>query len=490
MDLRTALGTLPSGNVIPLTDDDITRFLREKYIFNDEEKNRQKRSHNRLKLYRDEGRGLVEEMIRALFKNLKVRSLRKEFVRYAMFQNVSKRVVREISMVYSSEALRNISNRNDAYQEVIRTTKQDRKFRNVNRYVNLLNECLVWFDIRGGDPVIRVITPDKFYAISHPNDPTHHIGSIITIESNGINSTDSSPAWLVITEEEFFQLDRSGRMVSNSKIKHGLGLMPAILVHREEPEDRLLDANSGEDLISAHLAVALLNTLMLKQAKSAEKVVAASGDLSTTPSDQPLDQEVVQSFGEGISLQTLDLGADPEGYIRAARAVIKQVAANYGIPESVFDLTYAASSGFEIELKRSQLLEVRQDQILDYRPVEREFVNVQSRVLTAAGHKLRFNSAGWTVNFGEVQPPRDPREMLNYFEKMRQMGLMNTAEMYLRLNPEATFEQAQLALLSNAKIESTRVQLFRALNTSPTANLGDEGQSPEDNGGLRLVEGE
>ena len=488
MDLKESLGALPSGNVVALSDDEVTKFLREKYIFSDEEKARQTKSRNRLSLYKDKGRALVENMVTSLFRNLKVRSLRKEFVQYAMFQNVTKRIIREISMVYSSESLRNISNQNDNYQEVIRISHQDRKMRNVNRYVNLLNECLVWFDIRAGKPIIRVVTPDKFFAVSHPNDPSHHVASIVSIESNGLHKSNTAPAWLVITEEEFFKMDKNGRMLSDTYQRHQLGLMPAMLVHREEPEDKLLDSDSGEDLVSAHLAVALLNTLMLKQSKSAEKVVAASGDLSTTPSNQPLDQEVVQSFGEGVSLQTLDLGADPEGYIRAAQSVIRQVAANFGISEAVFNLDYNASSGFEIEIKRSTLREVRQDQILDYRPVERELVQIQSRVLQAAGHPLQFDASGWVVNFGEVQPPRDPKAMLDYFEKMRQMGLMNSAEMYLRLNPEATFEQAQQALVANAEIEANRVQLLRSLNVSPSATSEEPGADPEDNGRLRLVD--
>jgi hypothetical protein len=346
---------------------------------------------------------------------------------------------------------------------------------------------LVWFDVRDDGPVIRVIDPSKFHAVAHPNDPTHHVASIISIESNGLHKTDSQPHWLVVTEEEFFKLNKNGKMLSDTYMKHGLGLMPALLVHREEPEDILLDADSGEDLISAHLSVSLLNVLMLKQSKSAEKVVAASGDLSSTPSNQPLDQEVVQSFGEGVSLQTLDLAADPAGYIAAARAVIKQVAANYGIPESVFDLTYQSSSGFEIELKRSQLREVRQDQILDYRPVERKFVEIQSAVLNAAGHPLRFGVQNFSINFGEVQPPRDPLQMLAYFKEMRVMGLMNTAEMYLRLNPEADIDTAKAALVSNAEIEATRIQLMRSLNISTDATPDDPGNSPEDNGGLRLV---
>ena len=487
MGLKESLGTLPSGNVVTLSNDDVTKFLREKYIFADAERARQKQSRNRLLLYRDQGKQLVEDMVTALFRNLKVRQLRKEFVKYAMFQNVSRRIVREISMVYSSEAIRTVSDRNESYQQVIRDSRQDRKMRSVNRYTNLLNECLVWFDLRDGEPVIRVITPDKFWAICHPNDPTHHVGSIVNIASNGMYKDRSSPHYLVITDEEFFKLDEAGRMLSDTYQKHGLGVSPALLVHREEPEDKLLDSSSGEDLISAHLAVALLNTLMLKQAKSGERVVAASGDLSTTPQGQPLDQEVIQSFGEGVSLSTLDLAADPAGYIQTARSVIKQVAANYGIPESVFDLTYAASSGFEIELKRSQLREVRQDQILDYRPVERSLAKIQSKVLIAAGHRLRFSDDGFFCNFGEIDSPREPMQQLLWFEKMRSMGLINTAEMFMRLNPEMDAERAQEQLLINARMESSRVQLLRSLNISTNATPEDPGQGPEDNGRLRLV---
>jgi len=490
MGLREDLGTLPSGNVVRLSDDEITKFLRDKYIFSDGEKTRQKRSRNRLALYRDKGAGLIADMVTALFKNLKVRELRKELIAFAVFQNVSKRITNEISRVYASEALRSVSNGNEGYQDVIRVSRQDRKMRALNRYVNFLNESLLWFDIRAGDPVLRVITPDKFYAISHPNDPTHHIGSIVAIESNGVSVSDSSPAYLVITGEEFFQLDKNGRMVAGSYSAHGLGLMPAILVHREEPEDRLLDSDSGEDLISAHLAVALLNVLMMKQSKSAERVAVASGDLSSTPNGQPMDSEVLQSFGEGISLQTLDMeGNGPDAYIRAARSVIKQIASNHGIPESVFDLSYAASSGFEIELKRAQLREVREDQILDYRPIERKLVAVQAEVLRAAGHPSRFDPSGWIVNFGSVQPPRSPKAMLEFFEQSRRMGLMNSADMMMKLNPEFSPEMAEKQLIINARVEASRVQLLRSLNVSPSASIDDPGQDPRENGGLRVING-
>jgi len=105
---------------------------------------------------------------------------------------------------------------------------------------------------------------------------------------------------------------------------------------------------------------------------------------------------------------------------------------------------------------------------------------------------LRFGTEGWQVNFGEVQPPRHPRQMLQFWAELRQMGLMNTIEMYLRLNPEATVEQAEQALIANAEIESRRVELLRALNVSPSAGIDDVGEDPQESegqiaGGLKVV---
>ena len=112
---------------------------------------------------------------------------------------------------------------------------------------------------------------------------------------------------------------------------------------------------------------------------------------------------------------------------------------------------------------------------------------IQSRVLIASGHPLRFSNDGFFCNFGETETPRDPMQMLAYFKEMRSMGLINTADMFMRLNPEMDAERAQEQLLINARMESSRVQLMRSLNISADANPEDPGQGPEDNGRLRLV---
>ena len=487
MDLNESLGTLPSGRIVRLSDDLVSRHLRDKYIQNRDEIARQAEATKRLDLYRDRGQAHFERVIDDVFADPQVREWRKTFVKYALFQNITKRVVREMSAVYSEPAARSIAVGAKKYRDLQHEARMDRRMRHVNRMGNLLNNVLVWPDVSMGSAVIRVVTPDKFWAVANPNDPSMLAGFIIEQFHRGVlNSRATDPHYLVIDGKSFFNLDKDGRMVAESRRPHGLDFMPALLFSREENDEGLLDETSGKDLISAHEAVAPLNTMMLKHQKSGTKQAYATGDLSTTGMGQPMDEEHLLQLGEGVSLNTLDLGADPGTYITATRAVIKQVAANYGIPESVFDLSYAATSGFEIELKRTGLREIRRDQILDFRPFERELAEVQSAVLTAANHPCSFKTSGWSIDFGEVETPRDPAAMLTFWEKLEGMDLANRVEMYMHMNPEASEEDAEKAIATNRALRVERMQNFQTSNSTAFGPTDSVETAPTHADGTRL----
>jgi hypothetical protein len=474
--LLDTLGTLPSGKVARLSPDMATNFLRDKYKTRQEDE-RQLEARMRLDLFRDRGRRHFERALDDIFKNAKVRQWRKDFVQFAEFQNVTKRIVREISTVYSQPATRGISKAPARYQDFQRVVRFDRVMRKVNRYGNLLNHCLVWPDVVDDRPVMRTVTPDKFKAIAHPNDPTRSVAFVVDQFPNGVEVRAQDPHYLVMSEFEFFKLDKDWRMVEGSYEEHDLGRMPALLWSREEPDDCLLDWTSGRDIVSAHLAVALLNTMMLKHQKSGTKLPYATGDVSSMSADQPMDEEHLIQAPEGVSLSTLDLGANPSSYIDAVRAVIKQIAANHGIPESVFDLSYQATSGFEIELKRTGLREIRIDQMLDFRPFERDLADLWSVVLKKAGNEFAFDSSGWSIDFGEVDTPQDPMAKLDYWSKLEEMGLANRVEMYLEMNPEATPDEAAAAVAANVEMRVRQMLKFQRAGMSEG---GDMQQQPFD----------
>lgn len=476
VSLMETLGTLPSGEVRKLSMDQATGFLRDKYNTR-VETDRKAESVRRLDLFRDRGRTHFEAVIDDIFKNPKVRKWRKDFVRLAEYQNITKRIVCEKSTVYMQPATRSVSKGDSRYQQVLHEVRFDRKMRQVNRYGNLINHCLVWPDVVGDRLFMRTVTTDRFCAVAHPNDPTQAVGFVIDQYPNGLEVTDRSPHYLVMSEFEFFKLDKNWRFVEGSYEEHGLETMPALMWSREEPDDCLIDKTSGADLVSAHLAVALLNTMMLKHQKGGTQLPYATGDVSGMAAGQPMDEEHLLQVPEGVSLSSLDLGADPESYIKAARAVIKQIAANNGIPESVFDLSYQATSGFEIELKRTGLRELRLEQILDFRPFEKNLAELWSTVLKKAEHPLAFEMNGWAIDFGEIDAPQDPMAKLDYWSKLEDLGLANRVEMYMEMNPEATPAEAKNAVANNIALRIEQMLLFQKAGVQESGDMQQEPHS-------------
>jgi hypothetical protein len=464
------LGTMPSGRVVRMTMDTFTQYLRERFHPDiDAEKHRREEARRRLDLYKDRGSRHFEAAIDKAFKNNKNRQLRKDLLEFAEFQNITKRIVRETSTVYSEPAHRKIRQANERYQRFQREALLDRRMRKANRLANLLNHALVIPDVVMGVPVMQLVTTDKFVPVPHPLHPTIPVAYIVDqfptgMGGAGMKPSDLDPHYLVITEHEYIKLDKNWRYVEHTYSAHGFGMMPALLLSKEEVEDGILDTDSGKDLISGHIAVALLNVMMLKHQKSGTKVPYASGDMSTTARGQTMDEEGLIEVGEGVMLSTLDMGADPRTYIDATRAVIKQLAANYGIPESVFDMSYQATSGYEIRLKRTGLLELRRDQILDFRPFEAKLAELWSKVLSAAASEWAYNPSGWSIAFGDVDAPDAPLDKLTYWEKLEQLGLANRVEMYLDMNPEATEDEAKAAIAANLGMRIDHMRRMQSAN--------------------------
>jgi hypothetical protein len=472
--LRNILGTLPSGAQRELAPDELTRYLRDAYTKNLGEENRKRKIRKRLDLYNDAGEAQVKAVIKDVFTNLKTRELREALVPYAMSQNLTRRIVNEKSTVYSELATRSVRSRNQAYQRLLADLRQDRRMRLLNRMVNLSNEVVLRPDIRNdGVPVLEIVTQDDFYAIAHPNRPTQLVGLIFDTPPRSTKEP-TAPHYLVMGEKEFFQLDQNSRMVAGSWHEHSIGRLPAILVHQEEPRTKLLNFDRGSDLVSVHLAVALLNVMLIKHQRGGTRVPYATGDTSRVPRGQPMEEETVYELGEGVQLNTLDLGANPQSYIDVAEYFISGVAANHGIPESVFKLSYTGEAGVSLEMRRINLHELRRDQIVDYRMVERELVDLQSRIFTGTGYA--FGPEGWSIDFGEVEMPQPLNERLEDWKTLEKMGLANVIEMYMHMNPEASEKEALAAVLRNEEMHLERT--LRWQSAVPTAFTPKQGNNP------------
>lgn len=442
----------------------------------------------RLDLMHDRGMPHFEKMFGDVFQDTKVRAEHKRLLKYARFQNVTRRIVSELSTVYDTETRRSVSEQNERYQHFLKFTNFDQKMRRANEYANATNDVLVWLRVATRDgkqvPVVEVISADSFTPIPHPLDSRFLIGVVLDAFPDHIGARESDPHYQVWSSKERFDLDRNWRFIGSSNRENTLGEIPGVLIHREMPTNGLVDMHSGEDIIQAHFAVAMLMTLMLRGQKVGTKTPYVQGDTAEMARGQTMDSNTVTEIPDDVQVGTLDLRHDPESLIESARAAIAQAAANYGIPEDVFHQNIQASSGFERDLKMVGLRQRRQEQILIFRDAERELARKASLLVQQqADEEFRFGVGEWSIQFGDVTSPMSPSERNQFRKEARRLGVRSALDDIMEDDPDVQDRNEALAKLNQHVMENAEfIDLLRRNNISADADALEPGNTPQQNG--------
>ena len=476
--LAQVLGAVPGSDLpVAMSDDDVTAYLRNNYINNDEENARRAKASERRQLFKDAGNQLMWKYIDDVFESKMVKKLRNQWIEKAKYNNVSKRLVNELARVYAKPAMRVLRDNPDdeKYQAFLKIVNQDQMMRRLNRALVLHRQSLIMFRVAATNqkPQLDVITPDRFYAVSHPLNPTDLVAIIIVLEQKLWRpDPNREPKFLVWTVDQRFTLNGAGQLVGEP-VDHTFGMFPGLLATLEPPDGQLLDVTDGEDIPQGHLSVWFENVLLLKESKSANRQTVLSGDTSTTATGQTADSDVDLIVGDGVSATTIDRGVNVAQYRDNADHILERLAANYGIPPSVLKHE-GATSGFEMELRRIGIRERRTEQVPVFRNIERALVEIQSIVLEKELPALKFSTDGWSINFAEVQTPQDDAERLSVFETERRLGVSNTIALIMERDPDLSPGDAAIVLTKNIEAETFRIQQMRDL----IALSGSSGNPP------------
>jgi hypothetical protein len=491
MSLTETFGMLPDGTSIEMTWQDVTRRIRD-VLFSPAEKQRKKNAARRQRLYMSSGDMDMSEFITTAVKDKTVQKKRLDFVRYAKFDNVTRHIVHEVSTVYALPAKRTVKgdDNNARYQEVQRISRQHEVMLRGNRLANL--HKTVAFGPRVSDftgrkrPVLDVVTPDCFTPIAHPLDPTELVCLVLDLAMSP-EGKGPKPMYVVWSEAEWFYLDASGFMLGEP-VSHSYGRIPWILFSIEPPAGCLVDSSAGEDLEAAHLSVWFLGVLLLKEAKSATKQHIISGELSRLKRDQPADSDLPIEAGEGTSITTVDNSMDLSMFRASADYVTERAAANRGIPPAVLRHEGATSAEAR-ELQRVPLREIRLQQQIPFRDLERDLAELQSLVISAKMPELAFDAVGWSVDFADPQTPLGQKEQLEVFEQERRLSMNSTIAEIMRRNPDLDYDAARAVMEQFAKDELDRNIILRPLQaiagtpgaTTPqvASERPDDGQDEE-----------
>lgn len=478
-----------TGTESPESWVEVEHYLRKRYVENEEDIHRRKAARTRRRLYDSGGVDQIHALIDQVFKDSEVRRLRKEVASYSRFDNALRRVTNERARVYAKPPrAREVDNAtNDTYQELQRLTRHNAAMRQANILTTLQNDTFWLFRVRmtpSGDrePRTDILGPDDFIAIADPRDRTKLIGVAINQTPDVPQPKATDPHWLVWTDEESFQLRENGSIIRESLLPNPFGRIPGLLVQGDYRATCLLDPITGEDIVSAHLAAWLANTSLLKEMKSLSKQAAFVGETGRSPTGQAQDSERDLMLAEGVSVFGVDRGVDLDKYQRAADHIVERAAANYGVPPSV--LRHAgATSGYEIDLRRIPLEELREDQIAIFREAEREFAQIQSVVLGIDMPELAFNPDPWFIDFADIKRPLAEAEKWQVRQAKRRMGHSDPVSEMLEDNPDLTEEMAKERVANHLATEMWFIEVARTRpNMSGDADALDPGMSPEDNG--------
>jgi len=436
---------------------------------------RQEEADNRLSIYSDDYEEIIHDALKKLFCKENYDNL---YYHVNQSQNVFKRVVNQISMIYKADAQRALDVESDRYEAIKKETDIDARMRKVNRLTNALNDVVVMVAVREGRICYDIITPNVCTVIQDPDNPSKMDALVYRLTSvNTPSSADLRYAYWDVngnhaildgyfrTISVIYSLDGSqGGAPYPYRDNGGAFVIPAVVSHHQHPEDSFWDQDSGGDLYNAAVGIGWKMTLKDYYFKTASfKQIYVIADELNVPNKQRLDPlTMLHLMGQNAEIGTLDLQIAIDKLDASIVADVNMIINNYGISADMWSLSVSEISGRALKIRNMALLEQRQEQIPTYRQLETDLFE-KTRIVNNAhagwfGWKQIPENAIFTVDFGEIEFPEDPVYEIDLEGKRLKSGIIGLGQFYQRFNPDITdVDEAEKAILENLnKLKATR----------------------------------
>lgn len=442
----------------------------------------------RLRLYRDKARQDVEHTIDQIYQSEKYRETLKRYVPVALEQNVTRRIVDEVASLYDRPALRTPANDVERFRAEERRLRLHEVMQESHRLVTLLNAVLIWqFRGVGGETRLRIITPDSFDAVPHPDDNLVPAAFLLDAAPRIVMQEGDAKAWLPhyeLWDDTYrYLISKQGCLVdeighpTDKPIEHGLGRIPGALLHRREPTTCLLDDSYGADIESCHLGVALLRVMAMRLSKSqGERQPVLQGNLAHLTMGQSMDGENPLQLPPEVTASMLETKTSPEHYLAMIKDKISALGNTYGMSYEQFSMGEGAdlASGKVYQLRREKLTEIRQES-------RRRWASVNEPEVVAL---MGFDPTGLTLDYQEQALPQDPAEEIALLRERMKLGADSPVTYLQRKDSDLSREAAIQRMQSNLRDYAGLIQWVRALNVPSEGDAAEPGKTPQENGAM------
>lgn len=452
-----------------------------------EEKTRRDGAHDRLSIYHDDWKDLLDGILRTQFSS---KNYGKLLLALDTSQNVLKNVVKEVSILYKKAPTRD-TGENEILDEAYSYLNIDEFMMRVERYGFLLNDVLVrvGWDRDLKRVTLNLQTPADTSVIQRPDYPEQAGGIYYPVEyaDDKFKTEKLNVYW---DDFEHFLFDDKGNAKppseDNPEMKNPYGILPFIVLHMEQIPGMFWNPTGGSDMVDGTKLTGMKRTLKnhLFKWQSYKQPWVKAMNAKDIPEEMLTDPSAFwKLYGEGAGVGFLDLQADLKMLNDTIRDDMNAFLATYKLSADMFTSSPDEMSGRALIVKNRGLAEIRESHLPYFRNLEYSLAQMIVHVSEVAnGKKLGVEPDGrvelpeldFSIDYAEMNTYTDPMEQRKQADHDVQKGIISPAQYYMQFNPDITDEaEAERAMTDNlAKYKEMQGKGFNLQSYFG----GDEGQ--------------
>ncbi len=410
-----------------------------------EEQSRKTKANDRLAIYHDDWDDILESILRSQFidQNYKKIKLLKNTT-----QNILKKVVDDVSIVYKVAPTRNY-NDNETIAHIYEYLQIDEFMADVNRYATLLNDVLIRV---GWDDELKQITldlqtPANTSIIQRDNYPQHASAVYYDIEyaDDQFKTGKVNVFW---SDFEHFLFDEKGNVrppaEDNPNMINGYGKLPFVFIHVRPLPGMFWNPTGGQDLVNGTTITGMKRTLKdyLMKFQSFKQLwfrVADKADVSPEIASDPAS--AFRLTGENAEVGILDLTAPFNEMEQSLQSDINSFLATYGLSIDMFAASGEEASGRALNIKNRGLREIREKQLPIFRRVESQLFEMIRLVWNTWNPKAQIPEIEFKIDFAELETYIEPMEKRKQAQDDVKNGIISPGKYYMMFNPDVTNEE-------------------------------------------------
>lgn len=441
------------------------------------ETERKNSAERRLDVYQDDWQDLLRGRIAGIYERPNAIELYKVL---DTSNNPLKRIVDSISTIYDRPAGWKFATENPLWGEILENAHAAVVQPELNRLVNLLNECLVYVrPNREGWLSFHLITPDQVTVWQDPDDPTQPLACQFT--ESLANTPGAMPIQHLWTRGMngdpplYRKLDLKGRIIqelANPYVdERGASVIPVTAYHRRWPTSSFWDSCTGEDLYEVTMNAGLWETWinhLMRTDSIRQKWASGLLDLEGEQVGGPLSLLQFRSpDGTPVNIGEFSSQSDWKGLGDQVMRKLQNVLNANGMSIADFQVSGDVQSGFSLRVRKAGLTELRERQIPLYRTWDRRFYatcaavwNLERRNEKQAGGILGKPELPWPssakpiTEYSDVQTAMtvsEKAEELAYRESRMKLGLDSPLTIYFSEHPGVSQAEAEEAIRKNGE---------------------------------------